>query len=102
LGERYILMRLFRRDKLPQLFGSDQFTKATLRFAWHLTTVAWLGFAAILISISDSANLSRSFVLNVIAAVAVLSGLLAAGFSKGKHLSWLVFFAIAVLLLYSI
>jgi hypothetical protein len=26
-GERYILMRLFRRQDLPHLFGSDLFTK---------------------------------------------------------------------------
>ncbi|MBA3657097.1 MAG: hypothetical protein H0W69_07085, partial [Gemmatimonadaceae bacterium] len=29
LGERYILLRLFRRDDLPHLFGSDVFTKRT-------------------------------------------------------------------------
>jgi len=39
LGERYILIRLFRRSDLPKLFGSDTFTRRTLRFAWHLTTV---------------------------------------------------------------
>ncbi|MBK7012660.1 MAG: hypothetical protein IPH43_08315 [Xanthomonadales bacterium] len=41
LGERYILVRLFRRD-LPKLFGGTRFTRNTLRFAWHLTTMfAW-------------------------------------------------------------
>lgn len=40
LGERYILTRLFRRDDLPRLFGGTAFTTATLRFAWHLTTIA--------------------------------------------------------------
>lgn len=45
LGERYILIRLFRRPDLPHLFGSDLFTRRTLRFAWHLTTLAWWGFA---------------------------------------------------------
>jgi hypothetical protein len=46
LGERYILVRLFKRQDLPKLFGSDWFTKRTLRFAWHITSVAWLGLAA--------------------------------------------------------
>ena len=50
LGERYILTRLFKRE-LPKLLGSDWFTKRVLRFAWHLTTVAWWGFAVILIPI---------------------------------------------------
>ncbi|GAA3930276.1 hypothetical protein [Luteimonas lutimaris] len=49
LGERYILIRLFRRNDLPKLFGSSEFTIRTLRFAWHVTTVAWFGFAALLV-----------------------------------------------------
>ncbi|MEZ8826965.1 hypothetical protein AB6E04_21655 [Vibrio amylolyticus] len=52
LGERFILTRLFTRDNLPKLFGSDDFTKRTLRFAWHLTSVAWLGFACIVIALT--------------------------------------------------
>ncbi len=40
LGERFILSRLFKRDNLPKILGSDDFTKRTLRFAWHLTSVA--------------------------------------------------------------
>ena len=46
LGERYILQRLLRREDLPRLFGSADFTRRTLRFAWHVTSVAWLGLAA--------------------------------------------------------
>ncbi|SFD42135.1 hypothetical protein [Pseudoalteromonas denitrificans] len=48
LGERYILIRLFRRDNLPHLAGSDFFTKGTLRFAWHITSFAWIGLAVLL------------------------------------------------------
>jgi hypothetical protein len=45
LGERYILIRLFKRDGLPKILGSAAFTSGTLRFVWHLTTVAWRGGA---------------------------------------------------------
>ena len=45
LGERYIMVRLLRRDDLPKLFGGVDFTKRTLRFAWHLTSIAWVGLA---------------------------------------------------------
>ena len=31
LGERYILVRLFRRTDLPKLFGGTEFTVRTLR-----------------------------------------------------------------------
>ncbi|WP_197017249.1 hypothetical protein [Pseudoxanthomonas suwonensis] len=49
LGERDILMRLFRRADLPKLFGGTEFTARTLRFAWHVTSIAWFGFAALLL-----------------------------------------------------
>lgn len=102
LGERYILVRLFRRDNLPKLFGSDDFTKATLRFAWHLTSIAWYGFALILIYLSENDVHYRAFLLYVVAGVALVSGILSAGYTKGRHLSWLVFLTVALLCLASV
>lgn len=95
LGEKYILIRLFRRDNLPRLFGSDWLTKRVLRFAWHLTTLSWWGFGAILYAISSPVATMRSDVLIIIGVVFTLSGLLSLLFTRGKHLSWLFFFAIA-------
>jgi hypothetical protein len=66
LGEKYILIRLFRRDNLPKLLGSDWFTKRTLRFAWHLTSIAWWGFAALLFTIAAEAG-SEQAVVRIIA-----------------------------------
>lgn len=45
LGERFILIRLFRGDRVPHLFGSGYFPKRTFRFAWHITTFACGGLA---------------------------------------------------------
>ncbi|MBT8082967.1 MAG: class A beta-lactamase-related serine hydrolase [Gammaproteobacteria bacterium] len=95
LGERYILVRLFRRP-LPKLFGSDEFTKKTLRFAWHITTIAWIGFAAILWQV-DEGHVSRANLLGVIGVVFGISALVALLASRGRHLSWLVFGAISVI-----
>ncbi|MEW5736808.1 MAG: hypothetical protein AB1921_18330 [Thermodesulfobacteriota bacterium] len=97
LGERYILIRLFKRDNLPRLLGGDSFTKGTLRFAWHLTTLAWWGFAVLLVEVSSRAPNLPGLVLWVAACVFFLSGVLSAGFTRGKHLSWVVFFAVAIL-----
>lgn len=94
LGERYILSRLFRRP-LPELLGSDEFTKNTLRFAWHITTVAWLGFAVILLQIHGG-PLSRAGVLGAISGVFGISALVALAASRGRHLSWLVFGGISI------
>ncbi|MDN4502372.1 hypothetical protein QX776_08155 [Alteromonadaceae bacterium BrNp21-10] len=95
LGERYILIRLFKRDGIPHLFGSDVFTKQTLRFAWHITTIAWWGLAAIMFTYANSQAVSRQSILQIIAVVFLISGLIALIASKGKHLSWLCFFVIA-------
>jgi hypothetical protein len=98
LGERYILTRLFRRPDLPHLFGSDHFTRRTLRFAWHLTSVAWWGFAALLLVLAqgDAATL-RAQALLVIAGTFAIHALVTAIASRGRHLAWPVFTAIAVL-----
>ncbi len=100
LGERYILVRLFKRNNLPKLFGSDWFTKRVLRFAWHLTTIAWWGFAAILYIISGSNENIEKQILIIIAVVFLASGLLSATFTKGKHISWVVFWLISGISIY--
>lgn len=96
LGEKYILIRLFKRDNLPHLFGSDQFTKGTLRFAWHITSLAWFGFAALLLLLPDS-----QILLVTVSVIFALSGVFSAYYTKGKHLSWLVFWMISALTLVS-
>lgn len=100
LGERYILMRLFRRDNLPKLFGGTSFTAGTLRFVWHLTTVAWWGLGyIILLSTQNAPTLAQ--VLRVIGAVAIISGIFPLCFTRGRHLSWVVFFAVGALIFLS-
>lgn len=99
LGERYILIRLFKRD-LPKLFGGDTFTKQVLRFAWHLTTIAWFGFATILFAMGlNQENISTTS-LYIISMVFLLSGILSFSYTKGRHYSYIVFWAVAVICVY--
>lgn len=95
LGERFILTRLFRRGSIPHLFGSDHFTKGTLRFVWHITTFLCWGFGYLLWQISTGNENLRGVTLNTISVVFLVSGLFAFGFTKGKHLSWIVLWVIA-------
>lgn len=98
LGEKYILVRLLRRDNLPRLLGSDWFTKRTLRFAWHLTTVAWWGFGLVLLAFaSGSGDAAHRLALRAISLTFSVSALISLVASRGKHLSWVVFLAIAFL-----
>lgn len=93
LGERYILIRLFRREDLPRLFGGTEFTTRTLRFAWHITTVAWWAISVIL-WLGGSGDLTEQATLVVIGWSFVLAGLLPLIITRGRHLSWLVLFVI--------
>lgn len=97
LGERYILTRLLRREGLPRLFGGTEFTKHTLRFAWHLTSVAWVGFAAVLVALASPARDTGQCVAEVISATFGLSGLVTLIGSRGRHLAWVVFLTVAAL-----
>ena len=97
LGERYILIRLFKRDNLPALFGGTDFTIGTLRFVWHLLTLVWWGIAAIILLASEE-QLQPTIILRAFSIVALVSGLIPLYFTRGRHLSWIVFFAVAALL----
>lgn len=100
LGERYILVPLLRGDRVPHLFGGSYFTKRTLRFAWHLTTLAWWGFGYLLLHFSVNNESNDQTILYTICTVFFVSGVLSFGFTKGKHLSWLVFWSISALVYY--
>lgn len=99
LGEKYILIRLFKRD-IPKLFGSDVFTKQVLRFAWHLTTVAWFGFAAILATLHYDLNSRDGILLYIISLVFLISGAISCTFTRGRHYSYFVFWGVAIICAY--
>lgn len=96
LGERYILIRLFRRDDLPRIMGSSELTMRTLRFAWHLTTIAWWGLGAILVLLA-SAPVSASAIGVVVGVTFLVHSCVALVASRGRHLSWVVFLAIGII-----
>ncbi|MFP7723651.1 hypothetical protein [Lysobacter sp. A3-1-A15] len=96
LGERYILVRLFRRD-LPKLFGGPDFTRRTLRFAWHLTTLLAWTLAALLVQIAGPH--SPSSLAASIGWALLACGLLPLVITRGRHISWLVLFAAGALCL---
>lgn len=100
LGERYLLQRLFRREDLPRLFGSAEFTRRTLRFAWHVTSVAWLGLAAVLVLLARPPLSARSLGLAVGLAFLV-QGVIALAGSRGRHLSWPIFLAVGILAIFA-
>ena len=100
LGERYILVRLFRREDLPKLFGGAEFTIRTLRFAWHLTTIAVWGFAALLVLLARG-SASAANVAAAIGITFLACGVLTLILSRARHLAWVVLLAIGSVALYA-
>lgn len=89
LGERFIITRLLRRDEVPKLFGSNVFTKQTIRYCWHLTTVIGLGMAYLLVQIGDGQN--EAALVRTLAVTMFASSILAVVVTRGRHLSWVGF-----------
>jgi hypothetical protein len=100
LGERYILIRLFRRSDLPKLFGGTEFTIRTMRLAWHVTSIAWWGLAAVLILLAKPPVSSRGVGAAIGATLLATSVTILIG-SRGKHLAWPVFLAAGAFTLYA-
>lgn len=97
LGERFILTRLFRRTELPHLFGSDRFTRQTLRFVWHLASIAWIGLAAVLVSFTyDDPMRARSLALQSVSLTFALHAVVTMIATRGRHLAWIVYLAIGL------
>ena len=89
---------LLRRTDIAHPFGGPEFTIRTLRFAWHLTSIAWWGLAAITVLIARQ-EASAGALLNVIGGIYILSGAVSAVVAHFQHLYWLVFAVVGVLLL---
>jgi hypothetical protein len=99
LGERYLLIRLFRRPDLPKLFGDTWFTTRTLRFAWHLTTVIAWGLAVVVLQLGQLPDTAGRSIGTTLAITLLVSGLLPLLFTRGRHLAWVVLFAAGALVL---
>jgi hypothetical protein len=98
LGERYLIVRLLRREDLPPLLGGTQFTKGILRFAWHITSVAWLGLAGVLVAIMPSGSVAEGTVLRIISLTAMVTGGVVLVGSRGRHFAWAAFLVVAALI----
>ncbi len=99
LGEKYVVVPLCG-ENCPPLGKSRTFMRQIIRFGWHLTTVLFWGFAALLINMSLASRgilTARAIVGWTFFAAAVVS---VVG-TKGKHYSWVVFAVIAGLVLLS-
>src|SRR5215213_8402746 len=95
LGERYILSRLFRRDDLVK-----GYTARVIRFAWHITSLAWFGFAAVLVLLANPPVTSSALGL-VVGCTFLVHFAYVLIASRGRHLSWVAFLVIGIVAIYA-
>jgi hypothetical protein len=96
LGERLILGRLLALAELPLLRSGRTYTQAILRWAWHLTSLAWWTLAVLLLMLAFSWT-SSATIGAVLAASLVLNGVLILAAVGTRHPAWLLFLLSGVL-----
>lgn len=97
MGERYFLPQLFKRD-LPGDLGTAIYVNRTTRIAWHLTTIAWWNAALILLILAfREFDQSALIIGRIISNIFLLSGIVSLLGSRGRHISWVVFFLISLI-----
>jgi len=84
LGERLLVGPLVAAH-WPRLPLGRRFGKRVLRFAWHLTSLAWVGLAAV--------ALRPEAAITIVGLAAVASGVVAFVASRGAHFAWAFFLA---------
>lgn len=97
IGEVRLIRPIATRDDLPRIYGTTAFTGATLRFAWHVTSLLALGLAVVLAEIARDA--APETLARTIGWTLIVCAILPLVFTRGSHLSWAVFFAAGALCL---
>jgi hypothetical protein len=95
LGEKWIIQPVLAMEDMPRLFGSRRGMKKILRFAWHLTSVFFLGMGAVLLHYSVVGPDKR--VLFIITVTYLISAVMTLVVSRGRHYAWVVFLTIGLL-----
>lgn len=94
LGETRLLGPLLAER--AGMLARSRFAGKTLRWAWHLTTLAWCGLGAILAALALSPPGHRIEAVAVAMAVTFLATAVAIALSsRGRHFAWPIFLAMA-------
>jgi hypothetical protein len=76
--------------------------KQVIRFAWHLTSLLWIGQALILLRAAIDEKFLDPTLIGAIGVLYVAVGLFDAVVTRGKHIGWPMLTAIGVLALLSL
>jgi hypothetical protein len=92
MGERMILIPLFRGDGVPaSRFGRVQSTRVMIRFSWHFFTVVVWSTAALFLAISVGVLGGDDWAaIRVLAAYWAVFAVVVLALSRGRHFAWLL------------
>lgn len=92
LGEARLIGPLLAPATRTGLLAKSAAARGILRFAWHLTSIAWWGLAAVLAAYALAGpGQAETAVLAAVAATLVVTGVMIFATSRGRHLAWPVF-----------
>jgi hypothetical protein len=95
IGEQRLIGPLLDPEHRRGLLAASEFARGTLRFAWHITTLAWWGMAAVLAGLALAPLTGQGCVAAACIGVTFfITGLITLYASSGRHLAWPVFLAI--------
>jgi hypothetical protein len=96
LGEKRIFPRLLDRGEPPTLGGSATLMRSIVRWAWHLTSLAWVALAAILIALLGDPSQLRQNLGAIVAAYLGIGAIVTFATTRGRHVAW-PFFLVATI-----
>ena len=97
LGEQKILRPLLAPGQRTGILKQSEFVRRTVRFAWHLTSICWLGSAAILWVLANAQPDTTAIrVLAILGGVYLITAGVTLFSSRGRHLAWPLLLLIAV------
>ena len=92
LGEKKLLPHLIS-GVVSHFRGDTKRTGAIVRWAWHLTSLAWVALALLLIVFARMPADVRVLPVAIIAGCLALSGVVCFVTTRGKHVAWPFFLA---------
>lgn len=98
LGQRNLISPLLAWEDFPIVLGSQRNGRLTLWFGWHALTLFWWAQAYVLWRIADDPSRAALVTLVSLAFACAVIGATTLVVSKAKHLSWVFFLPITILL----
>ncbi len=95
LGERRLIGPLLAPENRSGPLAHSAFARRVLRFAWHLTSLAWWGSAAIFVVLAlTPPDAQGRLILAISAAMFLITGLTCLIAGGVRHIGWPFFFMI--------